>query len=98
MEGILGINREGRELTITPCLPPQWPGYEAIINVENTRYTVSVEQSAGHADYAVRASLDGVDMDNDAASNTVRVPLDEGTHQLRVTIEACAESAEIKPA
>jgi len=98
MEGILGINREGRELTITPCLPPQWPGYEAIINVENTRYTISVEQSAGHADYAVSASLDGVDMDNDAASNTVRVPLDEGTHQLRVTIEACAESADIKPA
>jgi len=45
MEGILGIHREGKELTIQPCIPSDWPGREATVKVDETEYFITVEQS-----------------------------------------------------
>ena len=42
IEGILGIRREGAILVIDPCIPPEWPGYDATLNVGDTRYDIRV--------------------------------------------------------
>lgn len=84
MEGILGIKREGKELTIQPCIPPNWPGFEAKLRVENTDYKIVVKQFTGRSENAIRAVLDEADIAQSGKS--IRVPLDGGTHQLNITI------------
>ncbi|WP_417532447.1 GH36-type glycosyl hydrolase domain-containing protein, partial [Marinobacter lipolyticus] len=50
MEGILGIHREGKELTIQPCIPSDWPGFEVSVKVDETEYFIVVVQSVDCAD------------------------------------------------
>lgn len=88
MEGILGIDREGNELTIQPCIPPNWPGFEAIVKVEDTEYLITVENLKSGSRDANRAVLDGVDIAQ--SGKVIRVPLDGGTHRLTVSIDAIA--------
>jgi cyclic beta-1,2-glucan synthetase len=97
MEGILGIHREGKELTIQPCIPSDWPGFEATVKVDDTEYFITVEQSADQAhsletEGALKGSLlekdmsavvDGMDIQ--ITNNIVRVPLDGGTHRLNIS-------------
>ena len=42
IEGILGMRREGAFLVVDPCIPPEWPGYEATVKVGDTRYDIRV--------------------------------------------------------
>ncbi|MBU1464986.1 MAG: hypothetical protein KJ883_01455, partial [Gammaproteobacteria bacterium] len=97
MEGILGIHREGKELTIQPCIPLGWPGFEATVKVDDTEYFITVEQSADRAHFSktedpiedslvrsgIRAVVDGMDIQ--ITNNIVRVPLDGGTHKLNIS-------------
>lgn len=41
-EGILGIRRRGGHLVIAPCLPQDWPGITARLQVDGTTITVDV--------------------------------------------------------
>jgi cellobiose phosphorylase len=45
IEGILGIRREGDVLVIEPCIPSQWPGFSARVEVEGTSWDISVTAS-----------------------------------------------------
>ena len=47
IEGILGITREGGILRVAPCLPPDWPGFSAQLNVNGTAITLQVDHQAG---------------------------------------------------
>nr|WP_241557065.1 hypothetical protein [Marinomonas hwangdonensis] len=95
MEGILGIHREGKELTIQPCIPSDWPGFEASVKIDKTEYFISVKQvgdqtqllkkknTLERADRSgVRAVVDGMDIQ--ITKNIVRVPLDGGAHRLNI--------------
>ena len=42
LEAILGITREGNKLRIKPCIPDEWPGYEANMLIGSTRYEIKV--------------------------------------------------------
>jgi cyclic beta-1,2-glucan synthetase len=100
MEGILGIHREGNQLTIRPCIPAVWPGFEASIHVENTDYTITlsrsaegaVEGSAEGSEQALAAVLDGVKIV--VNNNTVCVPLEGGKHRLEIVLAATAIAKE----
>lgn len=59
IEGILGIRREGQELVINPCIPASWPGFEATINLANTRYAIRVESPAQRCQGISSATLNG---------------------------------------
>ncbi len=84
IEGILGLRREGASLVIAPCLPPDWPGYEATVKVDATCYhlrVATVEQPNGDV---ARAFLD--EQPILASADGWRVPLDGGTHDLRLAL------------
>lgn len=95
MEGILGIHREGKELTIQPCIPSDWPGFEATVKVDETEYFISVEQSVGGLktkaalegsllEKGIHAVVDGMDIQ--IINNIVRVPLDGEMHKLNISL------------
>jgi cyclic beta-1,2-glucan synthetase len=82
IEGILGIRREGAFLVVKPCIPAEWPGFEAVLNVQGSRFEIKVVSgSATHG-----ATIDGADLD--VSGGTVRLALDGGTHIVRVEMQA----------
>ncbi len=84
IEGILGLRREGAFLVIAPCIPAEWPGYEATVSVEQSRYEISVIAGPGPRRAAVGAVLDGHAMA--VAPGPLRVPLDGAAHVLRLSL------------
>ena len=42
LEAILGITREGGKLRIKPCIPANWPGFEANLTFGKTRYEIKI--------------------------------------------------------
>jgi cyclic beta-1,2-glucan synthetase len=62
IEGILGIHRMGNFLEIDPCIPRNWPGFEASIKIELTTYFINVDNSAGVNHGINRIQVDGVDL------------------------------------
>jgi cyclic beta-1,2-glucan synthetase len=81
IEGILGIRREGDFVTIAPCIPAAWPGFEATITLDSSRCDINV---AHRSVEGVSAKLDGLPIDSIAGK--VRVPLDGKTHSLSIEI------------
>jgi cyclic beta-1,2-glucan synthetase len=79
VEGILGIRRAGKSVTLAPVLPDSWPGFSATISVGATRCLITVTRGPN-----ALASLDGVSI------NTVSFPLDGQSHQLDLQIETDA--------
>jgi cyclic beta-1,2-glucan synthetase len=94
MEGILGIHREGKELTIQPCIPSDWPKFEVRVKVDETEYFITVVQSVDpiHSldtkNSLVEKNMSAVvdDMDIQIINNIVRVPLDGETHKLNISL------------
>jgi len=82
VHGILGLRREGAWLVVQPCIPPDWPGYEATVTVGETHYEISVVSRPLSVGGVPGAQLDGVALS--PAPGPVRVPLDGGTHVLRL--------------
>ena len=83
IEAILGLRREGAFLVVAPCLPKAWPGFEAKVTVGATLYAIRVDNACDdHA--TVRCVLDGKEMTS--CQQIVRVPLDDATHSLRITM------------
>ena len=84
IEGILGLRREGDRLIIEPCLPSDWPEFTATLELANTRYDITVRQSAIDADASQSATLDGVAVALERGP--LSVPLDGGNHTLSVQL------------
>jgi cyclic beta-1,2-glucan synthetase len=59
VEGILGVNLRGRILSINPCIPRTWSGFEITYRYGSSRYRISVENPRGVSQGVVQASLDG---------------------------------------
>ncbi|MFM2485725.1 GH36-type glycosyl hydrolase domain-containing protein [Celerinatantimonas yamalensis] len=84
MEGILGIHREGNELTIQPCIPSHWPGFEATVKVQASDYAITVNQLPHNGEKNMTAILDGMTIQ--PLNRIIRVPLDGKNHKLMITI------------
>jgi cyclic beta-1,2-glucan synthetase len=85
IEGILGIRREADFITIEPRIPPAWPGFEATIELDSTRFDINVmRRSVEHAG----AKLDGAPIDCDTGK--VRVLLDGKAHELSIEMQQTA--------
>jgi cyclic beta-1,2-glucan synthetase len=59
VEGILGIHLRGRILSIDPCIPRAWTGFEITYKHGASRYRIAVENPHGVSRGVVRATLDG---------------------------------------
>ena len=84
VEGILGIRREGEVLVIDPCIPAEWPGFEAEIILGAARYAIQVESPGMRCAGISSAVLDGMALISDGGA--LRVPLTPGEHRLVVTL------------
>lgn len=60
VEGILGLSLAEGRLVVSPCLPPDWPGYRAIIRQKGGSLALRVT-AAGDGRGAVRIRVDGAD-------------------------------------
>ena len=82
IEGILGIRREGSFVVIEPRIPPEWPGYEAAIQMGSSRFEISVVNALPSGGVIARAILDGAEID--CSEGYVRVALDGAPHHLSI--------------
>jgi cyclic beta-1,2-glucan synthetase len=84
VEGILGLRREGEFLTVEPCIPATWSGFEATVTVGLGHYDISVETLSHTRGQEGHAALDGVSII--CAEGRVRIPLRSGTHRLSMVV------------
>ncbi len=81
-EWLLGIRKAGQMLTIDPCIPRHWPGFEASYRFGKTQYEIKVENPGAVMRGVTRIELDGKTLTG------VSIPLvDDGAgHQVNVTL------------
>jgi len=59
IEWILGFQRQGSVLRMTPCIPAHWPGFEINYRHGTARYEIAVENPDRVGQGVVYAELDG---------------------------------------
>jgi cyclic beta-1,2-glucan synthetase len=62
VEGILGLHLRGRILTINPCIPRGWTGFEITYKYGASRYRIAVDNPRGVNAGVSHATLDGREM------------------------------------
>jgi cyclic beta-1,2-glucan synthetase len=79
---MLGFQKLGDELQITPCIPQDWRNYRLTYrHGAKTRYVIAVENPQG-----VARGVVGIEVDGKALTGSLLIPLvDDGlTHRVRV--------------
>lgn len=64
-EAILGFQREGDTLRVTPCIPRNWPAYEMVYNHNESVYFIRVENPDGRTCGVRQITLDGEVVEGD---------------------------------
>jgi cyclic beta-1,2-glucan synthetase len=83
-EGILGINLRGNVLSIDPCIPRAWAGFEITYKHGSSRYHIAVENPNGVCRGIIRTWLDDREISQTACD--IRL-VDDGTHHyVRITL------------
>ena len=59
IEALLGLTRHGDQMCVQPCLPSDWPGYQATLKCGQARYHIEVVQSLDLAQGSFSLLLDG---------------------------------------
>ena len=85
IEAILGLRREGAFLVVAPCLPKDWPGFEATVTLGATEYAIQVDRARAGRDFKP-CVLDGIEQESD--QQIIRVALDGGKHTLRLSLSS----------
>ncbi|MDB5352254.1 MAG: cellobiose phosphorylase [Planctomycetota bacterium] len=74
VEEILGFRKSGGRLTIDPCIPPRWAGFEIAYRHGSTLYRIGVENPDG-----VERGVKWIDIDGQSVDPEVGLPLvDDG--------------------
>jgi Cellobiose phosphorylase len=86
VESILGFRLRGTTLTLDPCIPRAWPGYEIDFRYHSATYAIAVENPLGVSRGVASAELDGRAL----AGRGAAIPLtdDGATHHVRVVMGA----------
>ena len=84
VEALLGLELRGQILTIDPCVPRSWPGFEVTYKHGSSRYHIAVENPKGVCGGIVRAALDGADMASSPCA--IRLEDDASYHYARITL------------
>jgi cyclic beta-1,2-glucan synthetase len=84
IEGILGIHLRGNILSIDPCIPHAWAGFEFTYKHGSSKYQIAVGNPNGVCRGIIRASLD----DREISGTGCEINLiDDGKdHYARVTL------------
>ncbi|MFN3591015.1 MAG: GH36-type glycosyl hydrolase domain-containing protein, partial [Thermaurantiacus sp.] len=81
VEGILGLSLKAGKLAIAPCLPPDWPGYRAIVRQPGGSLEVRVTVRPEARTDAPRVQIGGADWEGPVA-----FPTDGSTLTVDVTV------------
>ncbi|WP_374473230.1 GH36-type glycosyl hydrolase domain-containing protein [Phenylobacterium sp.] len=84
IEAILGLRRIAGALSVDPCIPRDWPGFEAVIRQGSSRYHVVVENPDGVMRGVSAADLDGAPVG--VAPATIPLLDDGRSHTLRLRL------------
>ena len=89
IEGILGIRREGNMLVVEPCIPDDWPGFDASVSVDATQFQIRVRRSnqGKHPQWY----LDGVRYASVVGG--IRVPIEGELHSIEIEIPSASRSS-----
>jgi cyclic beta-1,2-glucan synthetase len=90
VEGILGIRIRGTALHVNPCIPHDWPGFEATLVWRSARYRVVVGNPDRVCRGVARIRLDGTDI----APGPVALLDDAAIHLVEVTLGALQAAAD----
>lgn len=84
VEGVLGIRRSGSHMIVSPCIPPEWPGFDATLSFGATRYSIRVENASRRGVGVASALLDGAVLS--CRDDKAMLPLDGRHHDVRITL------------
>jgi cyclic beta-1,2-glucan synthetase len=84
IEEILGLQVQDDHLSLRPCIPKHWPGFEIVFTFKTSRYEIVVTNPDGVNGGASRTIVDGVALADPRAG----IPLaDDGeTHRVEMTL------------
>jgi cyclic beta-1,2-glucan synthetase len=87
IEAILGITLRNGELHVDPCIPREWPGFEAVVTRGAAKYRIAVE-NPDHVNRGVsRIEVDGAEI----TLGTIPMPDDGGEHAISVVLGGAAQ-------
>jgi cyclic beta-1,2-glucan synthetase len=83
LESLLGFRVRGARLSIDPCIPRAWPGFEVTFRYRSARYDVVVENPR-----AVSRGVSSVEVDGVVVAGGLGITLedDRTTHRVRVVL------------
>jgi len=84
VEAVLGIRRVGTALRIDPCIPPDWPRFQATLRTEGGILEIEVENPQGVGRGVAELSVDGARID----AAEIPLPADGRTHRVAVRLGA----------
>jgi cyclic beta-1,2-glucan synthetase len=83
VEAILGLYREAGGLRLDPCIPPEWPGFEATLRIDDRELHVTVDNPQRTGRGIRTLTLDGVEL----SSAVVKLPAARRPrHELRIVL------------
>lgn len=83
VEWILGFRLRGTRLSIDPCIPRAWPGFEITFRYHSSVYEIRVRNPNSESTGVIGLSLDGVTLSSGSELDLVD---DGGTHQVEVVL------------
>jgi cyclic beta-1,2-glucan synthetase len=86
VQALLGLKRNGRTISLDPCVPSVWPEYSVEWRIESTRYRFVVSNPEYRSRGIVSAVCNGTPVDPAA----IPLVLDGGVHEVRVVLGAGA--------
>ncbi|MCV9880321.1 GH36-type glycosyl hydrolase domain-containing protein [Brenneria izbisi] len=86
VEGILGIRREGSLLVLSPCIPDDWPGFEAQVTLGDCRYLISVTNDHQRCQGMSQVTLDEVEVPLNGQQKQIKIELMKGNHHLQLRL------------
>jgi cyclic beta-1,2-glucan synthetase len=81
LEGILGFTKRGEKLTIDPCIPPSWDGFQVDYRHGETVYRIEVRNPSG-----VERGVESVQLDGVTTDGWILLAGDGGEHRVVVTM------------
>ncbi|MBX5226258.1 glycosyl transferase [Rhizobium sp. NLR9b] len=82
LEAILGIRRQGDQLSVQPCIPSHWPGYEADLRFGSATYSIKVRRDPASGRGHRLLSADGEDL----TAQSVPLEDDGKNHQIQLVM------------
>jgi cyclic beta-1,2-glucan synthetase len=84
IESILGINLRGQTLSIDPCIPRAWNGFELTFKHGSSRYRIEIKNRRGARKGLIQATLDGQAMQGEVCE--IKLVDDGRYHYAKLTL------------